>query len=137
MPGPNPPSPVIVKYTPADPDPWSQVPGKKIHVNNGSTTINWTIQVIPASAGSIVFNMATATPGIEFTGTGNDVWPGTTPSGSANAWSSTVDNQLVKGNNPLSFHYKVNALYTPNGGTQQAVTFDPDVQEDPPTIVFQ
>jgi len=136
MSNPNPPANVIVKYTPGNSSPWSQAPDVKIKVSTGATTINWTIQVLPASAGTIVFNTATATPGIQFTGTGNNAWPGSTPSGSATAYSSTINNQLAPGSNPNNYHYKVNALYTPNGGTQIAVTYDPDVEENPPSVVI-
>ena len=125
---------VQVQYTQANSDPWSQVPGKKISVGSGSTTLNWNIQVIPASAGNIAFNTAAATPGIQFTGTGNNTWPGTGPSGDGNSWTSTITNNLPSGANKVTFHYKVNAVYTPAGGTPTNLTWDPDVEENPPSI---
>ena len=127
---------ITVQYRPGDPDPWSQAPGKQIHVGQGSTTLNWAIQVIPASAGSIVFNTATNTPGIQFTGTGNSTYPGTPPSRNATQWTSTITNNLPPGGSAPPYHYKVNAIYTPQGGTATNVTYDPDVVEDPPAIVI-
>jgi len=123
---------VTVKYTPANTNPWSQVPAATVPVPPGSTTLNWSIQVIPASAGTIVFSTSPA--GVVFTGTGTNAWPGSTPTANASGWSSTIDNQLQKGANSVNFPYVVNALYTPDGGTQVAVQYDPDVQEDPPNI---
>jgi hypothetical protein len=123
---------ITVQYQPGATDPWSQAPDKKIRVGSGQTDLNWSIQVVPASAGTIVF--ATTPPGIEFTGTGNSAWPGTLPAPQGSNWTSSINNTLPSGGKAVSFHYKVNALYTPAGGTQQTVTWDPDVQEDPPNI---
>jgi hypothetical protein len=127
---------VNVKYTPGSQDPWSQAPAKKVPVGTGTTTLNWDIQVIPASAGTIVFNTATSTPGIQFTGTGNSAWPGSIPTGDANGWSSSITNSLPPGSQSRSFHYKVNAIYTPSGGAPVNLTWDPDVEENPPSITI-
>ena len=132
---------VTVKYTPGNSNPWSQAPAATVPVPPGSTTLNWSIQVIPASAGTIVFSTtspdSTSPAGVVFTGTGANAWPGTAPTGDANGWSSTINNQLPKGANSVNFPYVVNALYTPSGGTQVAVQYDPDVQEDPPNIAVK
>jgi len=126
---------IQIMYTPNATDPWSQAPDKKIRVGTGQTELDWSIQVIPASAGTIAFN--TNPPGIQFTGTGNNAWPGSPPSANGTGdITATINNTLPKGGNSVSFHYKVNALFTPTGGTQQAVTWDPDVQEDPPPAVM-
>ena len=47
---------VNVKYTPGDADPWSQSPSKTIRIATGQNTLDWSIQVIPGSAGTIVFD---------------------------------------------------------------------------------
>jgi hypothetical protein len=122
---------VTVQYAPGNPNPWSQVPGTTVPVPPGSTELNWKIQVIPASAGAIAFS----SPGIQFTGTGTNSWPGTSPTGNASEWTSTINNTLPRGANSASFYYQVNALFTPTNGTQVAVTYDPDVEENPPTLV--
>jgi hypothetical protein len=127
---------VIVKYTPANSNPWSQAPAATVHVPPGSTTLNWSIQVIPASAGTIVFS-TTSPAGVVFTGTGDNKWPGTAPTGDPNGWSSTINNQRPRGGTSVKYPYVVNALYTPSGGTQVAVQYDPDVQEDPPNIAVK
>ena len=126
---------VTVRYTPANTNPWSQTPASKIKVGSGSTTLNWNIQVMPASAGAIVFNTDPNSPGIQFDT--DVVWPGTPPSGDANGWSSTINNTLPRGSQAQTFHYVVNALFTPANGTQIQVTYDPDVQEDPPNVVIE
>ena len=51
-------------------------------------------------------------------------------------WTSTITNSVPPGGDPKPYHYKVNAIYTPNGGTGINVTFDPDVVEDPPAVVI-
>jgi hypothetical protein len=124
---------VTVKYTPANPvgQQWSQTP-PVVHVPPGSTEIDWNVQVSPSSAGDIIFG----NPGIEFTGTGQNAWPGTPPSGNDDGWSATINNTLVKGQNAVDFYYCVNALYTADGGSQIAVTYDPEVEEDPPIMSF-
>ena len=125
---------VNVKYTPGDADPWSQSPSKTIRIATGQNTLDWSIQVIPGSAGTIVFD--TTPPGIEFTGVGNNAWPGSPPTADGSDITSTINNTLPSGANSVSFHYKVNAVYTPAGGTPQAITWDPDVQEDPPNVAM-
>lgn len=132
---PNPNARVNVKYTPGNSNPWSQAPDVKVKVTSGQTEIDWSIQVIPGSAGTIAFNTAAATPGIQFTGTGNNAWPGSIPSGSANAFSATINNTLQPGQNAVPYHYQVNAIYTPAGGSATNVTWDPDVEEDPPHVI--
>lgn len=136
MPGPNPPSNVSVRYTPGNTKPWSQLPAPKIHVSPGSTVITWTIMVIPASAGAIIFNTNSLTPGIDFTEKGTAIWPGSDPTGDAIQWSSTIDNALPRGSNAIAYPYVVNALFTPTNGTQVPVQYDPDVEEDPPHVVM-
>jgi hypothetical protein len=123
---------IQVKYTPANANPWSQSPDKTIKVGSGTTPLNWSIQVIPASAGTIAFNTASTSPGIQFTGTGNSSWPGALPTADGDDYQSSITNTLPAGANSVSFHYRVNAVYTPTGGSPVNVTWDPDVQEDPP-----
>lgn len=122
---------VTVKYTPANAvgQQWSQTP-PTVHVPPGSTEIDWNIKVSPSSAGTIIFG----DPGIEFTGTGQNGWPGSPPSGDDDQWSATINNTLAKGQSAVEYYYCVNALYTPDGGSQAAITYDPDVEEDPPIM---
>lgn len=129
---------VQVKYSPGDAKPWSQAPSATIPVppNGNPTPIDFSIQVIPASAGSIQFNTSASAPGIQFTGTGNNAWPGTTPSGNATGWSTSITNNKKQGDPSSKYHYVVNALYTPANGTQIAVQYDPDVEENPPAVVL-
>lgn len=131
---------VIVKYTPANsgvaPDSkWSQTPDPKIKVNAGVTTINWSIMVVPASAGSIRFSTDPALLGVQLQGPTSPVWPGTAPSGDANGYSATIDNTLLAGQDKVHFPYVVNAVYTPANGASVAVQYDPEVEMDPPAIV--
>jgi hypothetical protein len=127
---------VNVKYSPTNQDKWSQAPDKKVPVGSGTTELDWSIQVIPASAGTIVFSTETNTPGIQFTGTGNNAWPGPVPTGNANGWTASITNTLQPGSPSQSFHYKVNAVYTPAGGSPINVTWDPDVEENPPSVTI-
>jgi hypothetical protein len=128
---------INVQYTPADSKPWSQLPDKTIKVPSGATTqLDWNIQVIPASAGTISFSNDASTPGIQFTGTGDNSWPGDVPAPQGNGYQSSITNNLPKGANKLSFHYRVNAVYTPTGGTPVNVVWDPDVEEQPGSIML-
>jgi len=125
---------ITIKYSPNQSDQWSQTPAKKIRVGSGQTELDWSIQVNPASAGTIAFS--TDPPGIQFTGTGDSSWPGSPLTADGDDLTSTINNTLVSGANPVNFHYRVNAVYTPAGGSATAVSWDPDVQEDPPSIAM-
>lgn len=126
---------IQVKYTPGAADPWSQAPASKIVVTPGQTELDWSIQVIPASAGTIVFS--SDPPGIQFTGTGNSAWPGSPPTADGSDIKSTINNTLPSGSSSAKFHYRVNAVYTPANGTGTQVTWDPEVEEDPPHVALK
>lgn len=137
---------VNVQYTPANAvgQQWSQVP-PKVHVPPGqTTTINWGLQVIPASAGSIVFSTANSstvppTPaGIVFNSnwTGSAPGPALPPPPNNADWTAQITNNLLKGDDPVTAYYAVNAVYTPSGGTAVPVQFDPEVESDPPTLMM-
>jgi hypothetical protein len=126
---------INVQYQPGNAKPWDQQPDKTIKVSSGTTTqLNWNIAVSPANLGTIVFN--TDPPGIQFTGTGDGAWPGDAPAPQGNGYQSSITNNLPKGANKVSFHYKVNAIYTPTGGTPVNVTWDPAVEEQPGQIML-
>ena len=130
MPPPNPPINVRVQYSPgnAQGTQWNQTPGASVPAPPGTSTITWTIQVIPASAGTITFNTTT---GIQFPNGA----PGNDLSGNATQWTLTVNNTLQEGANSVPYYYKVNAVYTPSGGSATNITYDPEVVEDPPNVV--
>ena len=129
---------VQVMYTPGNANPWSQAPSATIPVppNGNSTPINWSIQVVPANAGSIQFSTTTSAPGIQFTGTGNSAWSGGPVTGNATGWSTSITNNKKQGDASSQFPYVVNALYTPANGTQVAIQYDPEVEENPPSIAL-
>jgi len=126
-----------VMYTPNPPagkSSWSQAPSAKLKVGSGTTPLNWSIQVVPASAGTIVFSTTAAAPGVQFTGTGTNAWPGAIPTGDATEWTSSITNNLPPGANKVPYPYVVHAIYTPAGGTPVAIVYDPEVEADPPSI---
>lgn len=129
---------ITVYYDPTNPsNPWSlstdggpPVSGDSVvHLKErGNTTLRWTIQfgpnVVVADA-TIAFSTDASRPGIQFTGT--PPWPGTAPNGNANNWNASLNNEQ----SGAKFYFKVNAVYTVNGAAQP-VTWDPEVEEDPP-----
>ena len=102
----------------------------------GNTPISWSIQLASGQSGDIDFSTNPATPGIQFTGT--PAWPGTTPSGNANNWNCSIDDNIPAGGSSVTYHYVVNAVYTPpgKGANPQNVKWDPDVEENPPSVIF-
>ena len=115
---------------------WSATENPITVVPPGSTPIRWSIALASGQSGSINFSTTTALPGIVFTGT--PAWPGDTPSGNANNWNSSLDNNLPVGADPITYNYVVNAVYIPpgKGANPQNVQWDPEVQEDPPANVM-
>jgi len=100
-----------------------------IPVEPGTTTISWKITLTSASAGEIAFGTAADFQGIVF----DPGWPGTPPKGDALVWSTTIEDTLKPGDEPLHFHYTVNALYKADdlSPVAQPISWDPDVEEDP------
>jgi hypothetical protein len=99
---------------------------------SGDTKINWSISYGPGpvtDSGRIGFSTDPSTPGIVFTGT--PPWPGTPPSGNANNWSARITNAQ----NGQQFYFKVNAVIR-GDGPDQPLTWDPEVEEDPPRLAL-
>lgn len=122
---------VTIYYDPVT-DSFSQDLGNNVQVNDrGNNPIRWSIDLLNDAPGSIQFNTST---GIVFvTQQGQTAWPGDAPSGNANNWNSSINNQLQVGGTALLFYYQVNAWYTPPGGSAVAKVWDPDVEENPPS----
>jgi hypothetical protein len=104
--------------------------GTTIVVNDrGANPIRWDIGLAANATGAIAFD---ATTGIVFT---SDI-PGDPPTGNANNWRWSLNNQLAPGTQE-NYEYQVNAWYTPAGGTQQSKQWDPDVEENPPSVALK
>ena len=126
---------VNIFYDPST-DTWSQDLGDKIHVRDrGANPIRWGIALVPGATGSLQFSTTNGAPGIEFFTTPifPAEWPGSTPQGNANNWNSSLTNTLNPGAATLTFEYRVNAVYTPQGGAATQVSWDPEVEENPPS----
>ena len=123
---------VVYNPTAASGSQWSltgdNVSGTTIEVNDrGANPINWGIQLATGASGSIAFNSSN---GIAFK---TAVTPPT--QGTTSSWNWTLTNNLQPNSTSLNFEYVVNALYTPQNGTQQNVQWDPDVEENPPAQI--
>jgi hypothetical protein len=103
----------------------------------GNTPIRWSIEVANGQSGTIDFSITTAAPGIVFIPP--PVWPGEPPSGNANNWHSSLDDNLGQGASAIIYNYVVNAVYTPSGNSSGVnVQWDPEVEENPPAnVVFK
>lgn len=126
---------VNISYNPST-NTWSQDLGDKIQVNDqGANPIRWGIALAPGATGSIKFSTTNAAPGIAFftTSVFPAVWPGATPQGNSNNWNSSLTNALKVGDAAQTYEYKVNALYTPANGVETPVSWDPEVEENPPS----
>jgi hypothetical protein len=106
--------------------------GNVVHLKeSGNTSIQWSIAWTAGVAADddIDFNTDPNSPGIQFTGT--PAWPGSAPNGNANNWNATVNNTQ----NGQQYYFKVNAVIS-GDGPNQYLSWDPDVQEDPPNVVI-
>ena len=102
-----------------------------IHLkDSGNTTIRWDIAFGPGvvtDGGTIEFSTDPA--GIVFSGT--PTWPGTQPNGNTNNWNASINNTQ----NGQQYYFKVNAVIV-GDGPDQPLTWDPDVEEDPPRLAL-
>lgn len=131
---------VTISYDPSQPSgsQWSLLPndnvnGTTIEVDDqGENPIGWSIQMASGQPGTIDFNGDT---GITLDAPGS--WPGTVPKGNTNNWSGKLNNTLEEGDDPVSYGYTVNAMYSAgNGITAVPVVWDPEVEENPPAQVM-
>lgn len=108
-------------------DEWSAE--NPIRVEPGTTTIAWQVRLAKGCGGEINFGTAADFQGIVF----DPGWPGTPPKGNAETWTTTVEDTLKPGDQPLEFHYTVNTLYKADAASPVAepLSWDPDVEEDP------